>query len=97
MNTERYNQIIEIICKYNGIDYKELIKINNYRQYKYILLLILKKYKCDDKNEILKYLEFKNKNSYSQNFRKAKEKFLINKNFREQYFEIEKIVEQKIK
>lgn len=97
MNIERYNQIIEIICKYNGIEYKELNKINRYKQYRYILLLLLRKYNCTDKNEVLKYLNLKSSNSYNNNYRKAQDKLLINKNFREQYFEMEKIVEEKIK
>lgn len=97
MNIERYNQIIEIICKYNGIEFDSLNKISNFRHYRYILLLLFKKYNCDDKSEILKFLEFKNSQTYSLNCKKALDKLLVNKSFREEYFELEKIVEQKIK
>lgn len=96
MNIERYNMVIEIICRYIGIEYKELIKCNNI-QYRYIILLLLRKYNCEDKNEILKNFNLKSNYAYSRNLRKAQDKFLINKNFREQYFELEKIVEEKIK
>lgn len=97
MNNERYNEIIEIICKHNGIEYKDLIKINNYQQYIYILLLILKKHNCNNGDKILKNFRFKSLNDYKNNIRKAEDKFFINRNFRDQYFKMEKIVEKKIK
>ncbi|MHC1681631.1 MAG: hypothetical protein AB6733_01525 [Clostridiaceae bacterium] len=97
MNIERYNQILEILCKYYGIEYNGINKISNFRHYRYILLLLLKKYNCVGKRELLESLDLKSTQAISNNYKRAHDKLLINRNFREEYFEMEKIVEQEIK
>lgn len=88
-NENRYLQIIEFICSYNQISKEQLITFLKYRDNKYLLLLIFKKYRCTDKNVILRMLNLKSKQSINLSFKKAEEKFFINKDFREKYFTIE--------
>lgn len=88
-NENRYLAIIEFICSYNGISKEQLITLLKDRDNKYLLFLIFKKYNCTDKDVILKILNLKSKNSVNTSFKKAEEKFFINKEFREKYFTIE--------
>jgi len=88
-NENRYIEIIEFICSYNQISKEQLITLLKYRDNKYLLFLIFKKYRCTDKNVILKILNLKSKQSINLNFKKAEERFFINKEFREKYFTIE--------
>lgn len=85
----KYERIIEFICKYKNISQDELIKILKDRNCKYMLLLLLKKYKCMDVNIINNYFPDYSKKSLNYSFKKAKEKFFINKEFRDEFFEIE--------
>ncbi|MDF2505256.1 ribose-5-phosphate isomerase [Clostridium sp.] len=85
----KYQRIIEFICEYKNISQDELIKILKDRNSKYMLLLLLKKYKCMNLDVINTYFPNYSKKSLNYNFKKAKEKFFINKNFRDEYFEIE--------
>lgn len=92
----RYKKIIEFMCKYKNISEEELIKILKDRNCKYLLLLLLKKYKCMDLNIINDYFPHYNKQSLNYGFKKAKEKFFINKDFREEYFEIEDYIKKSL-
>ncbi|WP_010236181.1 hypothetical protein [Clostridium arbusti] len=85
----KYQRIIEFICEYKNISQDELIKILKDRNSKYMLLLLLNKYKCMNLDVINTYFPNYSKKSLNYNFKKAKEKFFINKNFRDEYFEIE--------
>ncbi|MFT8315242.1 MAG: ribose-5-phosphate isomerase [Clostridium sp.] len=85
----KYEKIIEFVCDYKNISQDELLKILKDRDCKYILLLLLKKYKCIDLDVINSYFPDYSKKSLNYGLKKAKEKFFINKEFRDEYFEIE--------
>lgn len=95
-NRERYETILQIFCKTKGIKREELVHILKDRECRYLLFLLLKKYKCMDMRKLHEdfYIESKKKVDYS--FKKAEERFFINKEFRDAYFEIENIVEESI-
>ncbi len=97
MNRLRYVKIIEILINYYDIDEKELIKILQIKENRYMLLLILKNYNCLLIENIKKLLKLKNNRSVLNNLSKAEEKLLINKEFRENYFELEELIEKKHK
>jgi hypothetical protein len=89
MENIKYEKIIEIICEYKNIDRKDIFKILKDRECKYLLLLLLKKYNCIDVEMINDYFPNYSKKSLNYGFKKAEEKFFINREFRERYFEIE--------
>lgn len=90
MNLEdRYFKILNVICDYYGMNEKDLINLLRERDNRYLLLLLLKKYKCMDENKVKEVLDIKNKSSITYNMRRAEEKLLINKEFRDRFFEIE--------
>ena len=86
---EKYLKILRGIALYNNISDKDFIKLLKDKENKYLLLLLMKKYKCMDKEKIMEIFKYKSSKSISYNIKKAEEKFLVNKSFREKYFEIE--------
>lgn len=93
-NIDKYKKIIDIICFMKGIDESQLCKILKDKDFKYLLFLFLKKYKCDNLERINRDFFINNKKVVNYNFKKAQEKLLINSQFREIYFEIEKEMEK---
>ncbi len=89
-----YEKIIEAICYVKGIKRYETLKILRDREYKYILFLLLKKYKCKDTESIYKDFPISSKRAANYGLKKAEERFFINKEFREMYFEIENILDK---
>ncbi|WP_373471370.1 hypothetical protein [Carnobacterium alterfunditum] len=89
-----YEKIIETICYVKGIKRNETLKILGDREYKYVLLLLLKKYKCSDIEYVHKDFPISSKTTVNYGLKKAEERFFINKEFREMYFEIEDILEK---
>lgn len=85
----RYLKIIKALSLYYGISDEELIEVLKNKESKYILLLLLKKYKCVKDDEIMQVLNYKNKRSIAYNTKRAEEKLLINREFREKFFELE--------
>ncbi|MCY6355505.1 ribose-5-phosphate isomerase [Clostridium sp. ZS2-4] len=88
-NIDKYEEIIKIICCMKEIERKEIYKIMKDKECKYLLFLLLKKYKCDDLHKINRDFSINNKRSIRYNEKRGEEKFLINKGFREIYFEIQ--------
>lgn len=86
---DRYLKILRTISLYYGIDEKSFILLLKEKENKYLLLLLLKKYRCMDEKNIMNIFNYKSKKSISYNVRKAEEKLLVNKEFRDKYFEIE--------
>ncbi|GAB6169207.1 hypothetical protein JCM1393_16670 [Clostridium carnis] len=82
--------IINVLCTYFKMNLKELDKFLKKKENKYLLLLLLKNYNCLDKEKIKARLDIVSDRSVNYNLNKAQEKLLINKKFREVYFEIEK-------
>ena len=67
----------------------DLIKLLEERDNKYLLLLLLKKYKCMDQEKVKEVFNVKNKRTITNNVRRAEEKLLINRDFRKKFFEME--------
>lgn len=81
--------VINVLCTHLGMDVEDINKILKKKENKYLLLLLLKNYKCLDKEKIKKMLEIISDKSINYNINKAQEKLLINKEFRKMYFKIE--------
>ncbi|SMC29070.1 hypothetical protein SAMN02745134_03776 [Clostridium acidisoli DSM 12555] len=96
MEDIKYEKIIDIICKYKKIDRGEIFKILKNRECKYLFLLLLKKYKCIDVETINNYFPNYSKKALNYGFKKAEEKFFVNRDFRETYFEIEDDIEKSL-
>jgi len=88
-----YDKIIEAICYVKGIKRHESLKILKNRDCKYVLFLLIKKYKCKDVENDYKDFLVSNKRVMSYGLRKAEERFFFNKEFREMYFQIENTIE----
>lgn len=88
----KYEKILSVLCEFKGISSQELINILKDKECKYLLFLFLKKYKCIDLKKLEEDFSIKSKKSINYNCKKAQEKFLINKDFRDQYFEMEELI-----
>jgi hypothetical protein len=95
-NKLRYMKILNNICNYYGIDEEKFIELLKNRDNKYILLLILKNNHCLELDKIKDILKLKTSKSINSNLKLAEEKLLINKIFRERYFELEDNIERMI-
>lgn len=87
----KYEVIIGFICKYRGISKEEILRD---RECKYLFFLFLKKYNCRNFEIINSHFPSCSKRSINYGLKKAFEKFLINKEFRDIYFEIEDDIEK---
>ena len=87
-----YEKIIEAICEVKGMKTYELQRILKDRDCKYILLLLLKKYRCGNVEDAYKEFLVSHKRAVSYGSKKAEEQFFINKEFRTLVFEIEDIL-----
>ncbi|AWK50652.1 hypothetical protein DIC82_06305 [Clostridium beijerinckii] len=90
----KYVKILENICKYYGIDEDGFIELLKNRDNKYILLLILKNNHCLEVDKIKEIFNVKTSKSISSSLRLAEEKLLVNRFFRQKYFELENNIEK---
>lgn len=90
----KYEIIISELCRYKSINNDELIQILKNEDSRYLLFLLLKKHNCIDYEILRKIFSNLKRNSIRCNLEKAEEKFFINKNFREEYFEIEEFIKK---
>ncbi|MBN7574670.1 MULTISPECIES: hypothetical protein [Clostridium] len=88
-NGLKYIEILNNICEYYGIDEEKFIELLKNRDNKYILLLLLKYNHCLDTERVKEVFNLKTSKSISNNLKLAEEKLLINRLFREKYFELE--------
>ncbi|WP_027632628.1 hypothetical protein [Clostridium hydrogeniformans] len=86
---DKYLTIINFLCKYNDIDEEEIFKILKDKECRYLLFLLLKKYDCDDKKTLNEFFPERSKRGFTYDFKKAEEKFLVNRDLRKKYFELE--------
>lgn len=93
---DKYFKILETICEIKGINRNQLINILKDRECKYLLFLLLKKYKCADIDALQRDFSIDSKKRINYNLKKAEEKFFINKDFRDMYFEAEDIIDKTI-
>ncbi len=92
----KYEKIVTVLCDYKGISKEELIVILKDKDYKYLLFLFLKKYRCVDLEKLKEDFCIESKKSVNYTCKKAEEKFFVNKEFRELYFEVEEVISKKI-
>ena len=78
-----------MICKYYDIEEKEFLELLKAKENKYLLLLLLKNNNCFDINTIKELFNLKTSRTVNNNLKQAEEKLLINRNFREKYFDLE--------
>ncbi|WP_243103880.1 ribose-5-phosphate isomerase [Clostridium sp. JN-1] len=90
----RYERIIEILCKYKNINRNELVEILKDNECKYLLFLLIKRYRCCDVDMLSKDFPNINKKRMNNNLRRAEEKLLINRKIRDMYFEAEELIER---
>jgi hypothetical protein len=88
-NGLKYMSILDNICNYYGINEEKFIELLKNRDNKYILLLILKNNHCLEIDKIKEIFKLKTSKSINNNLKLAEEKLLVNRFFREQYFELE--------
>ena len=89
-----YVKILDDICKYYGIDEDGFIELLKNRDNKYILLLLLKNNHCLEVDKIKEIFKVKTSKSISSSLRLAEEKLLVNRFFRQKYFELENNIEK---
>jgi len=92
-NKLKYVKILNNICNYYGINEDEFIELLRNRDNKYILLLLLKNNHCLEIDEIKEIFKLKTVKSINSSLRLAEEKLLVNRFFREKYFELENNIE----
>ena len=93
-NKLKYAKILNNICNYYGVNEDKFIELLKNRDNKYILLLILKNNHCLEIDEIKDIFKVKTSKSISSSLRLAEEKLLVNRYFREKYFELENNIEK---
>lgn len=91
-----YDDIIEYMCSYYGITINEMIELLKKKEYKYMLLLLLKKHDCVNADKLQSRLNIKSEKFIRNNIRNAEEMLLFNGFFRERYFNMEKYIEKNL-
>lgn len=89
---EKYKFIIEILCRNYGIKDLDLLVLLKNKDCRYLLLLLLNEYGCLEKDRLVNELVFSSNKSINYNLKKAEEKLLINKQFRDNYSQLEKTI-----
>ena len=89
---ERYRVIIEVLCRHYGMNDLDLMTLLKNKECKYLFLLLLSEYGCSEKDRLVNELIFSSNKSINYNLKKAEEKLLINKQFRDNYSILEKTV-----
>lgn len=90
----KYMQILKNICNYYGISEEKFIELLKNRDNRYILLLILKNNRCLEADKIKEIFKLKTSRNINSSLRLAEEKLLVNKFFREKYFDLENNIEK---
>lgn len=90
----KYIEILRGLYNYYGINEEEFIELLKLKDNRYLLLLLLKNNNCLESDSIKEILKIKTHRSINNNLKSAEEKLLINRYFREKYFEIENSLEK---
>ena len=93
-NRLKYVKILNNICNYYGIDEDKFIELLKSTENKYILLLILKNNHCLEADKIKEIFKLKMSRNMNSSLKLAEEKLLVNRLFREKYFELENNIEK---
>ena len=90
----KYVKILNNIFNYYGVNEDKFIELLKNRDNRYILLLILKNNHCLEIDKIKEIFKVKTSKSINSSLRLAEEKLLVNRFFREKYFELENTLEK---
>lgn len=91
---ERYENIINLLCRYKGISTEKLYSILKDEECRYVLFLLLKKYNCVDLDNLKRDFSIYSTRKVNYNIRKAQQKLFLNKKIRDMYFEAENVIEK---
>ena len=91
---DRIKIVIEVMCRHFNIEKAELNDILKKKENRYLFFLLLKNYKCLDKEVLKEVLERISNRSISYNLNKGEEKLLVNKEFREAYIRFEEMIDE---
>lgn len=93
---DKYKRVINILIQYYGINSKEVCELLKKKENKYLLLLLLKEFRCLNKERIEEESVRLSHRSIIYNLKKAEEKLLINKGFRDDYFNLQEKIEKSL-
>lgn len=88
---DRLSNVLEYFCKVNGLNMDSLMSFIKKKENRYLLLLIVKKYGNINDERFKELLGVKDR-SINSSLKRAEEKILISKNFREKYFKIDGVI-----
>ncbi|CUO52884.1 MULTISPECIES: hypothetical protein [Clostridium] len=92
INIEKYRVVVDVLCKYYKITNFDLLYLLKNKECKYLFLLLLKEYGCLEKDKLIDELMFSSNKSINYNLKKAEERLLINKQFRDNYVILDKTI-----
>lgn len=96
-NINKYEIIIFILSSYYDMSYEDFKKRLKNKDNLYLTLLLMKKFKCLNLEVIQQNLGISNNRILGYKMKKAEEKILINKRFRDEYFELEDKIKENFK
>lgn len=93
----KYENIIMILCQYYEVNYEEFNKLLKKREKSYLTVLLMKKFRCLNSEGLKEKLGIISNRSLHYKIKIAEEKILINKKFRDEYFELEEKIKENLK
>ena len=93
----KYENIIMILCQYYEVNYEEFNKLLKKREKSYLTVLLMKKFRCLNSEGLKEKLGIISNRILHYNIKIAEEKILINKKFRDEYFELEEKIKENLK
>lgn len=91
---DRIKIVTEVMCKNFDIELGDLNNILKKKENKYLFFLLLRNYKCLDKERLKKLIEKVSDRSIKYSLNKGEEKLLVNKEFRDNYIKAEEIIDE---
>ena len=88
----KYENIIMILCQYYEVN-----KLLKKREKSYLTVLLMKKFRCLNSEGLKEKLGIISNRSLHYKIKIAEEKILINKKFRDEYFELEEKIKENLK
>jgi len=91
---DRIKIVTEVMCKNFNVEVGDLNNILKKKENKYLFFLLLRNYKCLDKEKLKKLIEKVSDRSINYSLNKGEEKLLVNKQFRDNYIRVEEIIDE---
>lgn len=91
---DRIKIVTEVMCKNFNVGVGDLNNILKKKENKYLFFLLLRNYKCLDKEKLKELIEKVSDRSINYSLNKGEEKLLVNKQFRENYIKVEEIIDE---